>query len=160
MILSRLTSILLVFSLLSFAFGCGGQKEPEGLPKRFPLSITIKQDGKPLPEASLTLKAENGGSGQQWPVGGVTDANGVAKINTYGSYAGAPEGKYTVLVSKETIVYTDESKLNVEKFIHTVDQKYLSVNTSDLKLDFSTGQPATAEFDVGAPVSVERSANP
>lgn len=112
-----------------------------------------------MPEASITLKAEGGGSGQQWPVGGVTDANGTAKINTYGSYPGAPEGKYTVLVSKETIVYSDESRINVEKFIYTVDQKYSSVNTSDLKLDFSAGQPATAEFDVGAPVNVERSAN-
>ena len=82
---------------LASAVGCG-PKLPDGMPKLNPTTITVIQDGQPLAEAMVTLKAVDESS--KWTSGGMTDAKGVATIVTHGQYKGVPAGKYKVAVAK------------------------------------------------------------
>ena len=78
-------------------FGCG-EKLPPGIPKLYPVTITITQDGKPLDGAEVFLL--NLDTTVEWPVGATTNASGVAILRTYGQYVGAPAGQYKVTVRK------------------------------------------------------------
>ncbi|GHT37143.1 hypothetical protein FACS189427_09750 [Planctomycetales bacterium] len=83
---------LILFIVLS---GCTEQR-PDLFPQTFPVTMTVTQEGKPLAEASVSLRA----SGVQWSVGGVTGADGKVKLVTNG-YPGAPAGKYKVVIIKQ-----------------------------------------------------------
>jgi hypothetical protein len=93
----------LLFSGVWLFSGCGGEELPPGVPKLYPATITVMQDGKPLADAQvicLNIDPSNG-----WTPGGMTDTNGVVKLRTLGRYNGAPAGTYDVSVSK--IEYPD-----------------------------------------------------
>ena len=92
----RLSVLCAVAFCAAFA-GCGGEPEPEGLPKRYPVTLTFTQEGEPCVEAIVTLFPE---SDSPWGTGGITDANGSVKVQTHGKFPGAPAGKYKVTVSK------------------------------------------------------------
>jgi hypothetical protein len=81
--------------------GCNGQKLPPGMPKLYPASITVMQDGKPLAGAEIVVI--NTDPSTNWSAGGGTDKNGVVKLRTMGQYDGAPVGKYKVGVRKTEI---------------------------------------------------------
>ena len=87
------------FVLLAMFFllltGCT-EKRPEGLPKLYPLTITLTQQGKPLPGAAITLFPE--GANIKWACGGTTDEQGNASVRTHGIYNGAPEGTLKMAV--------------------------------------------------------------
>ena len=152
----------ILFSFLSIALvlhtGCGGGDSGRraDMPKVYPVKITIKQDGTALQDASVTLTAE---TPSKYGSSGITDASGVAVIRTYG-FAGAPEGTYTITVSKQGVEGATEAK-DAEgntyqtggKVYEYVDAKYRQADTSDLNMEVTT-KGATAEFDVGAPVHV------
>jgi hypothetical protein len=85
--------------LLSCLSGCNRRSnKPDGFPALYPCEITIKVNGVPLEGANVKLNSPDA----RWPPGGVTNAQGIAKINTY-THPGAPEGEYKVLVSKYDI---------------------------------------------------------
>ena len=90
------------FIALLFAFvimtGCG-EKLPSGMPKLFPASITVTQEGEPLDGAMVLLIPEDSAL-QEWGPGGLTNASGVAVMRTNGKCKGAPLGKYKVTVTK------------------------------------------------------------
>jgi len=75
--------------------GCGS-KLPDGMPPLHPLTLTVTQEGKPFPEASVSLYPSDGARG--WNSGGLTDANGVLPVFTHGKYSGVPAGKYKITV--------------------------------------------------------------
>jgi hypothetical protein len=77
--------------------GCQEKTLP-GMPKRYPASITIIQDGKPLTDAQVILI--NIDPTSNWSGGGNTDQNGIVRLRTLGQFDGIPEGTYKVGVSK------------------------------------------------------------
>jgi hypothetical protein len=64
---------------------------PDGMPKRYPTTITITQQGQILPDAGVTLVSL--GNSPKWVSGSLTDKHGNATIRTHGQYDGAPLGK-------------------------------------------------------------------
>jgi len=69
------------------------------MPKLYPVSISVTQEGKPLADAIVSLRYADPSAGT-WTVGGRTEANGQAKLYT-NSYPGAPLGKFKVVLLKE-----------------------------------------------------------
>ena len=96
----RLTIFSCLFALSTLLFsGCGhGELIPPGMPKLYPATITVTQDGKPLAGAGVIMI--NADPSTSWSAGGNTDQNGVLKLKTMGRYPGAPVGKYIVAVQK------------------------------------------------------------
>ena len=68
------------------------------MPKLYPATITVMQDGKPLEGAQVVVISTD--PSMNWSSGGNTDKNGVVKLRTMGQYDGAPIGKYKVGVRK------------------------------------------------------------
>jgi len=91
----HLSLFLVCFLLFS---GCGGQKLPPGMPKLYPATITVTQDGQPLEGAEIVVISTD--PSMNWSSGGITDQNGIVKLRTMGQYDGAPLGKYKVGVRK------------------------------------------------------------
>ena len=93
----------IIFSCLfactvSVFWGCGGEQLPPGMPRLYPATLTVTQDGKPLEGASIILT--NVDPSVSWSAGGATDQNGVLRLRTMGRYDGVPAGTYRVAVSK------------------------------------------------------------
>jgi len=86
--------------LLALATGCG-EPRPEGMPELYPATVTVMQDGNPLPGAAVTLLPQDAAL-TRWPAGGTTDESGAVKLHTYSTYPGAPAGTFKVTVSKTT----------------------------------------------------------
>jgi len=91
-------------AVLLFVFvwlpGCGS-KYPPDWPKTYPCTITVTKDGQPYEGVTILMtRLEDHGS---WAVSGLTDASGVAEIETSwtkASVKGAPEGRFKVTASK------------------------------------------------------------
>ncbi|MGL4594793.1 MAG: hypothetical protein ACRCUY_08715 [Thermoguttaceae bacterium] len=77
--------------------GCSSNL-PEGLPRLYPCTIAVIQDGSPLIDATVVLQSNE--PGHIWIPMGTTDATGTATIYTNGRYLGAELGSYKILVSK------------------------------------------------------------
>lgn len=143
--------------VFSFLIGCSGEKRPEGLPKLYPCTITVLQEGKPLENASIDLIMKNGFC--KWPIAGTTDSAGVAELRTYGLYKGVPSGTFSVSIEKRE----PESKLEQQfdpsrktapkpiKVFSYVDQKYTNVKTTPLEITVEE-KAAKKEFDLGKPI--------
>ena len=84
--------------ILLFASGCG-EKLPAGYPALHPCTITIMQDGAPLPGATVLLKPM---AYDSMSASGLTDDKGVAVMLVQATYEGVPVGKYKVMVVKQT----------------------------------------------------------
>ena len=164
---NTLFSALTAVAGLVLLTGCDGSSNPK--PADFPDTvscvITITQDSAPLEGASVSLIPTDGA--KDWLFGATTDASGNAKIFTYGREAGAPKGKYKVVVTKtetDPSKYTmpDETdsaamerysqnvmneKLNSYSLIESV---YTSASTTTLELEI-TGK-TTQTYDVGKKV--------
>jgi len=159
--MQRILLLLYVFSL--FLTGCGGQQKPPGMPKLYPVTISVVQDGKPLPEAVVTLIPEE--TGNQWSSGGITDAKGKLTLMTYGQFPGVPAGKYKVCISKQELVgemdYSDPAspKGNRQVF-EVVDPVFKSGSTTTLEMEVSPQGKNNVGFDVGKSVRIEAAAPP
>ena len=95
--------IVLLLAASCFCIGCNrGPQKPPGFPELFPCKITITQGGQPLEGASVVLFPKSGGS-SGWNTEGVTNAQGIAELNTHLEFRGAPVGDYVVRVSKTEI---------------------------------------------------------
>jgi len=78
--------------------GCG-ERLPAGMPRLYPASITVTQEGTPLAGALVQLIPEDPANAA-WGPGGTTNQSGVVVLRTNGAYLGAPLGTYKVTVSK------------------------------------------------------------
>jgi hypothetical protein len=95
-----LSIILLVFVLLVCS-GCGTQL-PEELKNLAPVTITVMDGSQPLEGVAVALNSKGGAKGF-FVCTGVTDAKGVAKIESTRSSCtgkGAPPGTYSVVLVK------------------------------------------------------------
>ena len=93
----RLSFVLSLIILLCLS-GCGGASRPADLPKLYPASITVTQEGKPLAGAMVMLysTADN----FKWSVAGITNSSDTAELKTHGQFPGALLGEYKVTVNK------------------------------------------------------------
>ena len=97
MFTKRFPLLVLTVSLIFF-IGCS-KKMPDGMPKLYPVSISVTQEGKPFADAVVSLRYADPSAGT-WAIGGHTGADGTAKLYTQG-YPGAPAGKFKVVLIKE-----------------------------------------------------------
>jgi len=129
--------------------GCS-KPRPDGLPKLVPCSVTVVQDSKPLEGATVAFESDD----LKWAVGGTTDAKGVAKMYTHGSYEGAPEGKFKVTIVKQVVESlgeaTSASMTPGGQAFNLVDLKYFTPEDTPLEIEVSG--KTKAEFDVGAAI--------
>jgi len=93
-----ITSSILLLLASIFMAGCG-EKRPGGMPKLYPVSIIVMQEGTPLEGALVQLVSEDRAN-VMWGPGGTSNASGVAVLHTNGTYKGVPLGKYKVTVEK------------------------------------------------------------
>jgi len=139
--------VFAVAALPLFVCGCSGPSQPDGLPNRVPLEITLTQDGKPLQEATVQLVSPD----VPWAVTGNTDAHGTAKMVTHGQFAGVPPGPYKVVVIKRDVESTpaDDRKTQTLKIYSLVDPKLSDRQTTPLELTVEKGKK-TATLELGA----------
>lgn len=155
-------------ALLSVA-GCG-ETRPDGMPETYPTSIIITQDGAPLAGATVVLYPEDS-TLTRWPVGATTDETGTAKMTTSTKYAGAPAGKFKVIVNK-TVTEGDpvpkhpgkdatreqineyDRALKTGKFeiFKVVEQKYRTAGTTPLSVEVAASGENSFTEDVGKAV--------
>jgi hypothetical protein len=167
----RLLCFALLFSL--FMPGCGSRGLP-GMPKLYPASLTVFQDGKPLENASVVLI--NVDTSSTWSAGGQTNSDGVVQLQTMGQFQGIPEGTYSVAVSKIEFPnfahpgdppygdskamkkYNEDLKRYEDNTFLLVDAKY-AIGVSDLKVTVSKGNDKVS-VDVGPPIRVKAPPTP
>lgn len=133
--------------------GCGRPK-PDGMPKLFPCSVKVLQDGAPLADATVTFY---GADDFKWAVSGATDANGVAKMHTHGTYPGVPEGQYSVTITKNVVEKPEVDPnasasltVNGGQAYDLVDAQFKMKDSTPLTITVSG--KTSEEFDVGAAV--------
>ena len=133
---------LVLFSVLLFSValivGCGGPQRPPGFPRLYECVLVFQfEDGSPVDRANVSLIHEDIAM-QQWSISGVTDSAGTVKIYTNADFAGAPTGKYKVLIQKNEYVETnarDEYGDPVTDVRHLVNEKYSRSGTTTLSLE-------------------------
>ncbi|MDO5580924.1 MAG: hypothetical protein Q4G69_07295 [Planctomycetia bacterium] len=167
--------ILLLGSAILFTSGCQkGPKPPEGLPRLYPAVLILKQEGKPLANASITLMdAEEEGPNARWGISAASDENGEAVLKVNGLFKGCPAGRFKVVIIKnETekgtkmppapdpvanpIEYEkwrieSEKPRPVPKTFCLVDQKYSDFKTTPVEVEIKEG---SNRIDVDAGKSV------
>ena len=158
-------TITLFFSFviaLSFVSGCGdteSSRRPADLPKLYPVTITITQEGTPLEGADVGLTAKT--PTKYGSSTGETDASGIAKPRTYG-FAGVPAGQYVVTVSKNGLEgaqekFTEEEGIPYmaggKNYSYVDEQYWRDRSNTPLSIEV-TDKGVTETFDVGAPVHV------
>jgi len=139
--------------------GCSGTPRPDGLPKLYPCTITITQEGKPLEGVSVSLY--DPAITDRWAVGGQTNASGVATIHTHGQFLGTPAGRFKVVLTK-TVTESDSVASDIEwaspkvrgdtRFYSLVGKEYINYETTPLEIVID-GKKRNESFDIG---SVER----
>ncbi|MDO5552773.1 MAG: carboxypeptidase regulatory-like domain-containing protein [Planctomycetia bacterium] len=137
------------------------EKLPDGMPKLYPVSVKITQDGAPLADASVSL-VPNDPNLSRWPVAANTDASGTAKLYTYG-YPGCPEGSFKVTVTKTEATGggTDGNPAISQSKTPTriywlVEKSFRTADTTPLSLEVKSGKNAESTFDVGKPAREEK----
>lgn len=88
-----LSAGLVVVSLI----GCGGAGDD--LPARMPVEVKVTYKNAPVEGAHVTFSSPQGNR----PAFGTTDAQGIARLSTYGDQDGAIPGQYQVTVRKTKV---------------------------------------------------------
>ena len=135
---------------------------PDGMPKLYPVSISVTQEGKPLVDASVSFRYPNNSS--QWAVGGQTDADGKAKLYTNG-FPGAPLGQFDVVIFKldnEGLLERGEAEGRRDPDAHKirvriwscVKEEYNDPQKTPIKVEV-TADTKMLEVDAGPAVQIE-----
>jgi hypothetical protein len=138
----------LICAALTLFPACSSQLKPDGLPKLYPLTLTLTQDGVPLDGASVSLFADDGVS--TWTIGGTTDASGNMSPKTHGKFPGIPAGTYKVCVVKIETVPSARPEQDPDEY-DVVDVKLRSPITTTLTLEAGPGIK-NVTLDVGKPI--------
>ena len=117
---SAITAGFLLFAIFFSCMGCS--KQPKGFPATIPCTIVVMKGGSPVSGATVQLIPKIESSG--WIVGGDTDSQGVVALRTQQldfASPGAPEGTYTVIITKMVTVEGEVSLEERSKM--TMDEK-------------------------------------
>jgi hypothetical protein len=139
--------IFSIFVIVILVAGCGDSAQPRDLPKLYPCTVVIMQDGKPLEGAGIEAIPVDAAI-KKYQGGGLTDASGKAVLATYG-YVGLPEGTFRITVSKnveDTAKVTDPHTMPPS--YRTVEEKFSTSATTPFEITVKPGG-ATETFDVG-----------
>ena len=155
--LPTLSCLLLILS------GCGGTSRPADLPRLYPCTIAVTQDGSPLSDAVATLVSTD--PSFKWAVFAQLDSSGKGKVFTQGLFPGAPEGEYKVVLSKEESVSESIGPVvapdpkadfiigtpSILTVFTLVEKQYTDAQTTPLSLTISS-KGNDQQFDCGKPV--------
>lgn len=155
---NKMKHIIFAIVLLCLFIGCNEQKLPSDMPELIQCTVTVIQDGKPLPDATVVF--QNTDVLTRFVVGGRTDAKGVAVIRTDARYDGAPAGNYKIGVSKIEVSkiplpardapdYAAKMKEIENDTFQCVDKKFVSPSDSGLTISVASPK-AEAQLDVGS----------
>ncbi|MDR1484624.1 MAG: carboxypeptidase-like regulatory domain-containing protein [Planctomycetaceae bacterium] len=140
--------------------GCRDTSRPLDLPKLYFCAITITQEGKPVPGATVELIAQDTNNAKYVPLQ-YTNDNGTAVMTTY-SFAGVPAGKYKVVVTKyveeETTVKDEDTGENIivggAKY-RMIEPIYSDAKTTPLEIEITEKDRNNKQtFDVGKAIKV------
>lgn len=159
----RLFISIFLLSAVVILSGCGGPERPADLPRLYPCTVTVVQDGRPLEEAIVNFISID--PSFKWSVFARLDASGTGKVFTQGLFPGAPEGEYKVVLSKEDTVTekvgravpptADDGGVMVIpivlKVFTLVEKDYTDAATTPLSIVISRKNNAET-FDCGKPV--------
>ena len=151
---------LYVFAVLVIC-GCSPSDKPEGFPKLYSATVTIKQADKELADATVRLVPLD--ASNTWATGAVTDQQGKAVMRTHGRYSGAPAGKYKVcvlkIVTEGAMTYSDIEKgenPNLKdspgETYHVVATDYDDPEKTPFELEIASGKNA---FEFSIPEAVK-----
>jgi hypothetical protein len=147
--------VLVLVVVLLFIIGCGDSSRPKDLPKLFPCTVIVTQDGKPLDEAVVKLITQEDNATKYKPVA-ITGKDGKVIVSTYG-FPGVPVGKYKVVIIKNIdddiiskIDDADEQVIVSYKTYRTVEKIFSEPETTPFEIEV-TPQSKSIEktFDVG-----------
>ena len=150
------TLTLLIASFMVFHItGCGGPARPEGMPRLYPASITVVQEGIPLAGAMVQLVSDEPDL-SRWGPSGITDTAGVAVLKTNGTYDGAPLGKFKAIVSKRERephpnpewANLPDGDPNFQKYMQA-EAKRKTINYIEAKYGSIADTPLTVEITAG-----------
>lgn len=156
----------ILVALLSVLPGCGPRR-PGDMPKLYPCTVTLMQEGIPLKHATVILLPED--PEIKWGIAGNTNENGKATLLTSGDFKGVPMGTYKLTVSK-TMYLGDEPEpedpsmydawqqrmMNNEFSVpyYLVDPKYSAPATTPLSLTVPKGG-LEETIDLGKSIKVK-----
>lgn len=142
--------------------GCKDSGSPPDLPKLYPCTISVVQEGKPLPGARVELFSVDS---QKYRPAATSDASGNATLMTYG-YPGAPAGKYKILVRKsveDDIVYGKgaygEQVINFSNIYNLVENLYGDPKKTPHEMEVTSSsmeEPKTVDVGKAIRVKVKR----
>jgi len=166
----RTVIFVLPFVLLAVS-GCSREKLPADLPDLFPVSVTVEQEGKPVPGAVVTLNHVDGDA--KWSASCETGNDGVAKnFFTNGKYKGVAAGKFKVCVRKlerealEKVDLPPEPTDQYERFLwrqkynesqrrpesyDLIEPKYFDPRLTTLEIEVTAGGKNEFTIDAGKP---------
>lgn len=125
-------AIAFCVATLTGMVGCG-----DSGPLLYPVSGTVRFDGKPLPQVGISFFADSAkGNNSGHIAAAAADAEGRFTLSTVGE-AGAPPGWYKVVVSPYT-----PGPVEVPKPPYNV--KYLTVDSTDLSIEVKADAPVGA----------------
>jgi hypothetical protein len=153
-----------IIILLPVFSGCSRETFPPNLPKLYPATITVVQDGQPLNGASVVVINEDYAS-SPWAAGGVTNEQGQVRLRTEGKYSGAPAGKYKVTVTKidvpeielpedsESLEYKKKAKEIQDNTFYLVEDKFTKLDTTPLRIEIT---PSAKSFELDVSPTVRK----
>ncbi|MEY4180808.1 MAG: hypothetical protein RLY70_4382 [Planctomycetota bacterium] len=125
-------AMALSVAIVLATIGCG-----ESGPVLYPVSGTVRFEGKPLPQVGVSFIADPSKGNDSGHIAAASaDAEGRFTLSTVGE-TGAPPGWYKVVVSPYT-----PGPVEVPKPPYHV--KYLTVDTTDLSIEVKAGAAADA----------------
>ena len=144
-------TLLFVLGLCS-VMGCSKQLKPDGFPPLYPVSVRVIQDGQPLHGATVSLW-HNDETPQKWGIFADTDSDGKAVFVTHGTFYGAPEGEYHVVVTKleEVVVKRSADDAIIDSYT-LVEKQYVDQATTPLRIRVQKKGKNYEELDVGKSV--------
>ena len=169
--IQKLCAIILLACSCLYLGGCAGEQLPAGMPKPYPTTITIIQDGQPLEGASIALIPMD--ASNSWNAGGVTNASGNAALKTLTKYDGVVPGKYYVIIKKLSTEGTKKQAPDKEtdpagyaKFLaesakdtfagyDLVDPKFSKISPTAETIEVVEGKNEKS-IDIGKAVKIER----
>ncbi|MDR0610799.1 MAG: hypothetical protein LBG58_11865 [Planctomycetaceae bacterium] len=150
-------SFIILFSI-GITLACNRVQKPNGLPKLFPCTITITQNGVPVQGILISLIDPD--VTECWTVSGLTNTSGTATIRTHGNFVGAPSGVYKVTLSKtektgeyDTMSGTLPSQSVPLQIYSLIDTKYNDETTTPLKITVEN-KKVIEKFEIGAGVRI------
>ncbi|MDR2441007.1 MAG: hypothetical protein LBE12_16730 [Planctomycetaceae bacterium] len=148
----------IIFLSIGMTLACNRVQKPNGLPKLFPCTIVITQNGVPVQGILISLVDPT--VTEHWAVSGLTNISGTATIRTHGNFVGAPSGVYKVILSKtektgedDTTSGTLPSQLVPLQIYSLIDTKYNDEATTPLKITVEN-KKVTETFEIGPAVRI------